>query len=196
MSNVCGIVGGCEFFICRRRVQTMDMGGMVPVGGMPVVSPAGTMLSPGTHSPGPPTGNTLTAPSPAHPQANVPSPGSASNTPGWLISTALHAAFHFTCVDVLFHERSSSSLSSCVLSTRRRCHSYENAACSWLLIDSQTSIKWCRVIGHCLLDTMWPPCMSSAATKCCKCRTGKVWTVSDLSMSWASCRVCQVIPAQ
>jgi len=59
------------------------MGAMVPVGGIPVASPASTMLSPGTHSPGPQTSNTLTAQSPAHPQANVPSPGSASNTPGY-----------------------------------------------------------------------------------------------------------------
>lgn len=62
--------------------NTVDMGAMVPVGGVPVISPASTMLSPGTHSPGPPTTSNLTMQSPAHPQANVPSPGSVPNTPG------------------------------------------------------------------------------------------------------------------
>jgi len=68
--------------------QAVEMGAaMMPVGGMPVPSPAGTMLSPGSHSPGPQTSGNLTAQSPAgHPQVNVPSPGTAVNTPGRLIS--------------------------------------------------------------------------------------------------------------
>jgi len=80
-------------------VQTVDVGGMVPpMGGVPVASPAGTMMSPGTHSPG-----LQIERSPAHPQATVPSPGSAVNTPGELIS-ALLVDFHFSSLGVLFHE--------------------------------------------------------------------------------------------
>jgi len=63
------------------------MGAVGPMGGLPVASPAtgpmsgsGTMLSPGGHSPGP---QSSIAPSPTHRLANVPSPGSALNTPGW-----------------------------------------------------------------------------------------------------------------
>lgn len=62
------------------------MGGVGPMGGVPVVSAGGplsatnTMLSPGGHSPGPP-GSTI-APSPTHRLGNVPSPGVALNTPG------------------------------------------------------------------------------------------------------------------
>ena len=104
-SSVCGIAH-CVVDVSvvrQHRVQTVDMGAMVPVGGVPVISPASTMLSPGTHSPGPPTTSNLTMQSPAHPQANVPSPGSVPNTPGWLIS-ALHAAFYFTSFSVEFRE--------------------------------------------------------------------------------------------
>jgi len=69
------------------------MGAIGPaMGGVPVPSPAtgpmsgasSTLLSPGSHSPGPPQSNV--APSPTHRLGNVPSPGSALNTPGLLLS--------------------------------------------------------------------------------------------------------------
>jgi len=62
------------------------MAAMGQMGGVPVASPAAgpmsgssTMLSPGSHSPGP---QSSVAPSPTHRLANVPSPGMALNTPG------------------------------------------------------------------------------------------------------------------
>jgi len=60
---------------------------MGQMGGVPVASPAtgpmsggsSTMLSPGSHSPGP---QSNVAPSPTPRFTNVPSPGTALNTPG------------------------------------------------------------------------------------------------------------------
>ena len=67
------------------------MGAVGPMTGVPVASPAtgpmsgpsSSILSPGCHSPGP---QGSVAPSPTLRSANVPSPGSALNTPGWLLS--------------------------------------------------------------------------------------------------------------
>jgi len=76
-------------------LQTVEMGAMGPVGGLPVASPAAaavssTMLSPGSHSPVP---QSSIAPSPTHRLTNVPSPGVAPlNTPGWLLSS--HSEYH------------------------------------------------------------------------------------------------------
>lgn len=66
--------------------NTVDMGAVGPIGGVPVPSPATgqvpgstTLLSPGGHSPGP---QTNIVPSPTQRLANIPSPGMAMNTPG------------------------------------------------------------------------------------------------------------------
>ena len=75
-------------------VQTVDMGAVGQMGGMPVTAAAGgpmpgssSMLSPGSHSPGPLSN---VAPSPTHRLANVPSPGIALNTPGELLKAGFH----------------------------------------------------------------------------------------------------------
>ena len=75
-------------------MQTVDMGNMGPMGGVPVASPAAgipasassTMLSPGSHSPGPQS-NIVPSPA-AYQSANVPSPGMALNTPGRSLSVS------------------------------------------------------------------------------------------------------------
>jgi len=79
------------------------MGAVGPIGGVPVPSPATgqvpgstALLSPGGHSPGP---QTNIVPSPTQRLANIPSPGMAMNTPGWLLCiTSGEVLFSFVCV--------------------------------------------------------------------------------------------------